>query len=117
MFSLAVLGAFALAGGIATKRSLQGRRSGYANKAAEALELLNPPSTTRKTTKFGEIHNKAGKCSRILFQPLLVNAANSQPLDTVPVHFKDLDDMVIITPRATFSNIRLMQRANAQARI
>ena len=93
MFSLAVLGAFALAGVAQNSVVYKADDLLTQNKAAEALELLKSSFDNPKTTKFGEIYNKAGKCSRILFQPLLVNAANSQPLDTAQF-ISRLDDMV-----------------------
>ena len=93
MFSLAVLGAFDLAGVAQNSVVYKADDLLTQNKAAEALELLKSSFNNPKTTKFGEIYNKAGKCSRILFQPLLVNAANSQPLDTAQF-ISRLDDMV-----------------------
>ena len=93
LFSLAVLGAFALAGAAQNSVVYKADALLEQNKAADALELLKTSFDNPKTTKFGEIYNKAGKCSRILFQPLLVNAANSQPLDTAQFILR-LDDMV-----------------------
>lgn len=93
LFSLAVLGAFALAGAAQNSVVYKADALLEQNKAADALELLKTSFDNPKTTKFGEIYNKAGKCARILFQPLLVNAANSQPLDTAQF-ISRLDDMV-----------------------
>lgn len=53
------------------------------NKTAEALDVLKSSFDNPKTTKFGEIYNKAGKCAAQLFNPELMKAAQNQPLDTM----------------------------------
>lgn len=63
------------------------------NKPAEALQVLQSSFDNPKTTKFGEIYNKAGMCAAQLFNPELAKAAGNQPLDTAKF-VTYLDDMV-----------------------
>lgn len=93
VFSLAVLAAFALAGAAQNSVTYKADALLEQNKAAEALEVLKSSFDNPKTTKFGEIYNKAGKASMILFQPQLMNAAKSLPLDTAQFIGR-LDDMI-----------------------
>lgn len=63
------------------------------NKPSEALEVLKSSFDNPKTTKFGEIYNKAGLCAAQLFNPELMKAAQNLPLDTTKfVNY--LDEMV-----------------------
>lgn len=63
------------------------------NKTKEALEVLKSSFDNPKTTKFGEIYNKAGRCAAQLFNPELVKAAQNQPLDTT-LFINRLNEMV-----------------------
>ncbi len=63
------------------------------NKPAEALTLLKSSFDNPKTTRFGEIYNMAGRSAAQLFNPELMKAAQSLPLDTVSF-VNHLDEMV-----------------------
>lgn len=62
-------------------------------KPAEALEVLKSSFDNPKTTKFGEIYNKAGMMAAQLFNPELMKAAQNQPLDTA-IFISRLNEMV-----------------------
>lgn len=91
--SLIVLAAFSLVGIAQNNVVYKADNLLQQNKPAEALEILKTSFNNPKTTKFGEIYNKAGRCSALLFNPELMKAAKQQPLDTAKF-IQYLDDMV-----------------------
>lgn len=93
IFSFAVLAAFAMVGMAQNSVIYKAQTLLENNKPAEALEALKSSFENPKTTKFGEIYNKAGLCAAQLFNPELMKAAQNLPLDTTKF-ITHLDEMV-----------------------